>query len=314
MAADTRMVMCQVPTNYFVCNLSIAQTILAYDKVVGSDYSEILYRPDGFFARTGEEMFSPPRSTGLPPEKVTFGQRLVDGTWRPRPQFSIGDIFLAYGLYPTKPDWALDTYRMSRRLWLRDEEDGLASWAAEGSGHVGTPAMKAMATSLGAVISAMVHDTDTLHRTMEWMERHYGPTWDGDMLAYKMGYEDPSDYLRAGGMQSGMLDIEVMDDGSPMANFDIDRRRFKEPTITGAPYPTTKVSRATFDRDKSALVASLKADRATQFYVANLEPGTQAVVLRNGELMSRTRVPSGPEGLRVDLPSGSHDYVIGVQV
>ena len=312
-AADNRMVMCQVPTIYFVCNLSIAQTLLAYDKVIGGGYSEILYGRDGFFARTGEQMFDPPRSSGKAPEKIIFGKKLVEGAWRSGPQFSVGDIFLTYGLYPTKPDWALDTYAMSKRLWLREEADGLASWAAEGGGHVGGPPLKALATSLGAVIAATARDTDTRRRTVEWMERNYSPTWDGDMLVYKMVYDDPADYLQAGGMQSGMLAVEVMDDGSPMANFDIDRRRFREPTISGAPYPEVKVSRATFDRDASALVATLSTARATTFNVTNLQPGAQAVVLMNGEVVHRGQAPADPRGLRIALPSGTHDFVIGVQ-
>ena len=313
-SSEKRMVMCQIPTVYFMCNLSIAQSILGYDRVMGTDRARTLYGSDGFFDRNGETMFVPPRSTGKPPTSVTFGQKQIDGQWIATPDSALGDLFLTFGLYPTKPDWARDTYEMCRKKWLVEEADGSASWSAEVAGMQGSPAMKAGATMAGAVGASFVGDKATRARTLAYIEREYGPTWDGDMLVYKSVYEKPEDYLRAGGMQGSMLEVHSTADGCKLANFDIDRARFREPTVVGASFPEVKVTRATFDRSASALIVSIAAARDTSFRVEKLAPGTEVVVLRNKEVVQRARVPEGPGGIRIPVKAGTHDLVIGVQV
>lgn len=311
--AHHRMVMCEMPSVYFICNLPIAQGLLAYDKVAGGSYSELLYGKGGFFETTGDEMFVPPRSSGQPIKSVAFGQKLTDGKWNSMPASPIGDVFLPYGLMPTKPDWARDSYQLSRNQWLRDKPDGLASW--------GLPplpdgremkALNAVMTSLGAVTAGFMNDGEAHRRTMDFIDRTYAPTWDGDTLVYKMGYETTEEYQQAGVMQALILLANAAAEGSPMANFDIDRARFTEPTLIDAPYPKVKVRTATFDRQKSALVLGMNAERPTTVGIANLKPGSKAVVLTNGGEPRKMTVPSGPGGLRINVPAGDHSFVIGV--
>lgn len=81
----------------------------------------------------------------------------------------------------------------------------------------------------------------------------------------------------------------------------------------GARYPDVTVSRATFDREASALVASLAAKTATTARVLNLRPGSQARILLKGAEPRTVTVPGGGEGLRISIPAGRHDLVVGVQ-
>lgn len=314
MTSEKRMVMCQIPTVYFMCNLSIAQSLLAYDRVSGSKtYSPMLYGKRGFFDVTGEEMFDPPRSVGGPLKRVIFGQRVVDGGWKSSPAHSLGDLALVSGLYPAKPDWAKAAYDMNRRRWFKDEGDGAASWIAE-VGVPATPILTVAATVSGLVGAAFVGDADARRQNLAWMDEHHGPIWDGASMVYSLGYSDPRDSLRAGALQAGMLCALSCETGSPMANFAFDRSRFAEPTLAGARYPDVTVSRATFDREASALVVSLAAKTATTVRVLNLRPDSQARILLKGVEPQTVTVPRGPEGLRISMPAGRHDLVVGVQV
>lgn len=311
MQSNDRLVMCQIPTEYFMCNLSIAQTILAYDKVHGTDYADILYRKSGFFDVTGEEMFDPPRSTGKPPRTVIFGKRKIGDKWVAIPSYSPGDIYLTFGLYPLKPDWAMEIYPMARNQWYRDNSDGDGSWVFSFDGRPGNAAQDYYATVAGALAAAYARDAETRKKTLAYIERTAQPVWDGETLVYKFAYTKPEEYLRAGVFQARVLAAAAAAEGSPMGHFDLDRRRFKEPTLVDAPYPSVKVRRAMFDRDASALVISVTAERATTMRVTNLAPYSQAIVLRDNGAPQHLSVE--PAGLRLETPAGEHDFIVGVQ-
>jgi hypothetical protein len=330
-----RMLLCQLPTRYLVCNVSVAQSILGFDHVHGTNLAaQTLFGPNNMLEKIGEDWFVPARSSGQPVDKIYLvykgmhtdeGLQWVPG-WAPAPF----DQFNTWNLHQVSHQFATETYDMTKRKFLSQLSDGTAyQCAPDGSEErnpvvapvVGTGTTTAgqkidftiadrVSTVHGAHAAAVLGDTVIAGQMLEWVRNYGGPVWDGDMLVHKYGDERPDYYLRNGYCQAMALAAAAASPGA-LRNSEIDRNRFSQPTLTGVAWPEVKVRTATFDAGRSALVIQTSARHDNRGTIINLKPGSAVRLLIDGNRAGEAKADNKGE-FSFSVPAGDHSFTIGV--
>ncbi|MGW4479419.1 linalool dehydratase/isomerase domain-containing protein [Rhodococcus triatomae] len=334
-ADSGRMLLCQIPTRYLVCNVSVAQSILGFDHVHGTNYAaQTVVGPDKMLEKIGEDWFVPARSSGQPLDKIYLVYKGVhtDGGlqwfpgWAPAPF----DQFSTWNLHQISHQFSTEAYEMTKRKFLSQLTDGTAyQCAPDGSEDrnpfvapvVGSGTTTAgqtldftmadiVSTVHGAHAAAVLGDTAMAGQMLDWNRNHSGPLWDGDMLVHKFGDERPDYYLRNGYLQSMVLAAAAARPGV-LRESKVDRSRFVEPTLTGLAWPEVKVRAATFDAGRSALVVQTTAKRDSRGTVVNLRPGSTVRLLIDGNQAGESKADNQGQ-FSFSVPAGDHSFTIGV--
>lgn len=326
-----RMIPCQLPSLYFICNVSVQLGFLAHDRMYGRNVmSKDSYAPGGFWERVGEDWFVPARSTGLPLQSIHLWRRVESQDPRvevPTPlPFAKDQAYPAYvnALMATKKDFALDIYDFAKTRMYTPQPDGTAFWRSAGGSALawevaGVPATQTAETNFflndlyatlrAAGAARYVGDDEAAEATLAWIEKWCGPRWDGDSLSYTFNYTDEDVIQRSGHGNAMVLHGLSAMHGGTIPVFAKDRSRFQQPTLAGVDYPTVTVSTASYHEANEVLVLKLAARSASMIRIENLQPGRDVnILIDRTEFLTRRADARGVVGLRI--PRGESSIVV----
>ena len=315
MATPPYCVPCEPNACFPECNQHPVLSFMLYDQTHGTDLFAVSEKFLDFFLE--KKMIDPANhetaALYLVKQDITLRQR------DPRfgnaidlvlvPTVSLGAIKLksssANGwtgsmMHAWQPEYIERHYPYQKEYHLVHEDDGSASLKYD----VFEPRLQ---YGYFAMLAAEVGDLEARDKLLQFADNKYDPVWENGSFYYPFNKDK-----KCTGLTGKLIAIARMlpKDGIwDLHNRPFDDEHFKDPAVAGADYVTASLTRAVYDRDKSALVVTAVLDvEEAKLKLIRLDSDARYTLFIDGD---KVREISGRDTATVKLTGkGEHDIVL----